>query len=102
MQRLGDRLRGKPIAPGRRTYHVPSDHFTRYDPRVLRAQVERHVEITEWRGISLFWGVRRWARLLARLPEPWANTLLRFADRIAASFPGLSDVIVIAGRPRRR
>jgi len=102
LQRLGDRLRGRPRTPGRRTYHVPSDHFTRYDPRLLRAQVERHVEILEWRGISLLWGVRRWARLLARLPEPWANALLRAADQLAAAFPDLSDVIVVAGRPRAR
>jgi SAM-dependent methyltransferase len=100
LQRLGDRLRRRPAAPGRRTYHVPSDHFTRYDPRVLRAQIGRHVEIVEFRGISLLWGVRRWARLLARLPEPWANVLLRAADRIAARWPELSDVIVVAGPPR--
>jgi SAM-dependent methyltransferase len=102
LQRLGDRLRGRPIAPGRRTYHVPSDHFTRYDPRVLRAQIGRHVEIVEFRGISLLWGVRRWARLLGRLPESWANRLLRAADAIAARFPSLSDVIIVAGPPRTR
>jgi SAM-dependent methyltransferase len=102
LQRLGDRLRGRPRTPGRRTYHVPSDHFTRYDARLLREQLERHVVVTEWRGISLLWGVRRWARLLARLPEPWADALLRAADALAARFPSLSDVIVVAGRPRSR
>ncbi len=100
LQRLGDRLRRRPVAPGRRTYHVPSDHFTRYDPRVLREQIGRHVEIAEFRGISLLWGVRRWARLLARLPESWADALLRAADRIAARWPSLSDVIVVAGSPK--
>jgi SAM-dependent methyltransferase len=100
LQRLGDRLRGRPRTPGRRTYHVPSDHFTRYDARLLREQVERHVVVTEFRGLSLLWGVRRWARLLARLPEPWAERLLRAADALAARFPSLSDVIVVAGRPR--
>jgi SAM-dependent methyltransferase len=102
LQRLADRLRGGAGRSGRSTYHVPSDHFTRYDPRLLREQVERHVEILEFRGISLLWGVRRWARLLARLPEPWAESLLRFADRIAARYPGLGDVIVVSGRPRAR
>jgi SAM-dependent methyltransferase len=100
LQRLGDRLRGRPRTAGRRTYHVPSDHFTRYDARVLREQVERHVVVTEWRGLSLFWGVRRWARLLARLPAPWADRLLRAADAIAARIPAWADVIVVAGRPR--
>jgi hypothetical protein len=56
--------------------------------------------VTQWRGLSLLWGVRRWARLLARLPEPWADRLLRAADWLAARFPALSDVIVVAGRPK--
>jgi SAM-dependent methyltransferase len=102
LQRFGDRLRGRPRTDGRRTYHVPSDHFTRYDPRVLRAQVGRHVEILEFRGISLLWGVRRWARLLAQLPESWATALLKAADALAGVFPALSDVIVVSGRPRPR
>lgn len=102
LQRLGDRLRARPRMPGRRTYHVPSDHFTRYDARLLREQMERHVVVTEWRGISLLWGVRRWARLLARLPERHADALLRAADALASRFPSLSDVIVVAGRPRAR
>ncbi len=50
LQRFGDRLRRRPASAGRRTYHVPSDHFTRYDPRTLREQVGRHVEILEFRG----------------------------------------------------
>jgi SAM-dependent methyltransferase len=99
LQRLGERLRFA-RRPGRRTYHVPSDHFTRYDAALLREQIGRHVAIERVAGTSLFWGVRRWARALARLPQPWANALLRAADRIAARFPALADVIVISGRPR--
>jgi ubiquinone/menaquinone biosynthesis C-methylase UbiE len=101
LQRLAERWARAAPRPGRRTYHVPSDHFTRYDAQLLRAQLERFVAIDSVAGTSLFWGVRRWARLLARLPESWANMLLRAADRIAARFPSLADVIVIAGRPRR-
>ena len=101
LQRLGERLRRGRARPGRRTYHVPSDHFTRYDARLLREQIGRHVAIDHVAGTSLFWGVRSWARLLARLPEPWANALLRWADRVAARHPEWADVIVIAGPPRR-
>ena len=100
VQRLAERLRRSAPKPGRRTYHVPSDHFTRYDPELLRRQVARFVEVESVAGTSLFWGVRRWARLLSRLPESWADLLLRAADAVAARFPGLADVIVIAGRPR--
>jgi ubiquinone/menaquinone biosynthesis C-methylase UbiE len=101
LQRLGERLRRATARPGRRTYHVPSDHFTRYDARLLREQIGRHVAIDQFQGTSLLWGVRRWARLLSHLPESWANRLLRGADVLAARFPGLADVIVIAGAPRR-
>lgn len=101
LQRLAERWTRGARRPGRRTYHVPSDHFTRYDAPLLRAQIERFVAVESVAGTSLFWGVRRWARLLARLPESWAGALLRAADRIAARFPSLADVIVIAGRPRR-
>jgi ubiquinone/menaquinone biosynthesis C-methylase UbiE len=100
LQRLAERLRPGRAKPGRRTYHVPSDHFTRYDAALLRRQVGRFVQIESIEGTSLLWGVRRWARLLARLPERWADRLLRAADALAARFPSLADVIVIAGRPR--
>jgi len=102
IQRLSERLRRGAAKPGRRTYHVPSDHFTRYDAALLRQQVARFVVVESVQGTSLFWGVRRWARLLARLPEAWALALLRAADAVAARFPELADVIVIAGRPRPR
>jgi len=101
LQRLAERL-GRGHRPGRRTYHVPSDHFTRYDAALLREQIGRHVAVDRVTGTSLFWGVRRWAQLLARLPEPAAQALLRAADRIAARFPSLADVIVLSGAPRPR
>ncbi len=101
LQRLSERLSRAPKA-GRRTYHVPSDHFTRYDAALLREQVGRWVVVDSVEGTSLFWGVRHWARFLARLPESWALTLLRAADRVAARFPSLADVIVISGAPRHK
>jgi len=100
LQRLGERLRRGAPRPGRRTYHVPSDHFTRYDSALLREQVERHVAVDRVEGTSLLWGVRRWARFLGILPESLAQGLMRAADRVAARFPGLADVIVISGTPR--
>ncbi len=100
VQRWIDRAGPKPPA-GRRPYHVPSDHFTRYDPELLRAQVSKHVEIEQWIGVSLLWGVRPWGRLLARLGPAASDALLRGLDRIARRLPSLADVIVVAGRPRR-
>lgn len=93
-----DRLRGSP-SEGRRHYDVPSDHFTRYDPELLERQLERFVRIDRRIGVSLLWGVRGWARLLARLGPRASGMLLHAADRVAARFPGLADIIVLAGSP---
>jgi len=97
---LRDRLLRRDRTRGRRHYDVPSDHFTRFDPELLREQVGRYVDIEEWTGLSLLWGVRTWARLLQRIPRSWAQRCLGAADRIARRFPALADVIVVAGRPR--
>ncbi|MBW2282577.1 MAG: methyltransferase domain-containing protein [Deltaproteobacteria bacterium] len=95
-----DRLRGPRVAATRKHYHVPSDHFTRFDLPLIREQLERYVEIEEVTGVSAFWGMPRWAALLKRLPAPFARLLLRGADALARFRPGLADIIVLAGRPR--
>ena len=87
--------------PGRRHYDAPPDHYTRYDPGLLREQAARHFEIEEWTGVSLLWGLHPWARLLALLSERSAQRLLRVSDWLARRLPSLADVIVVAGRPRR-
>lgn len=87
---------------GRRHFDVPSDHFTRYDARLLRDHARDCIRVEQWTGVSLLWGVRRWAGLLERLPASWADRLLRLADALARRFPSLADVIVVAGRPRPR
>ncbi len=99
LARLRDRFgRGRDSA-GRRHYDVPSDHFTRYDPQLLREQVKPYISVEDWTGVSLLWGVPTWAALLDRLPKAWAERLLRLADAVAQRFPALADVIVVAGRP---
>ena len=100
LQRALDRLRPGAAGAGRQTYHVPSDHFTRYDPTLLREQAARHLVIEEWQGISLLWGLRPWSALLGRLGTRLARLALGCADRIAMRFPALSDVILVAGKPR--
>jgi SAM-dependent methyltransferase len=87
-------------ARGRRLYDVPSDHFTRYDSRLLAEHAARVMDVERVVGVSLLWGVRPWTKLLARL-GPAARWLLRAADAVARAVPAWSDVIVIAGRPKR-
>lgn len=81
---------------GRRHFDVPSDHFTRYDPELLRDQINRAVAIDTWRGISIGWGARFWPRL----PDHAARALLFWLDRAARRVPSWSDVLLVAGRPR--
>jgi ubiquinone/menaquinone biosynthesis C-methylase UbiE len=95
-----ERLPARAPRPGRRHYDVPSDHYTRYDPALVRAQLGRHVAVERATGVSLLWGVRAWARLLAALPPRVAHALLEVADAIARRFPSQADVIVLRGRVR--
>jgi SAM-dependent methyltransferase len=98
--RLQRWLDGRSPPAGRRSYHVPSDHFTRYDPELLRSQVGAYLTIEEWLGVSLLWGVRSWIAWLERLSEPRATRWLERADALARRFPAIADVLVISGRPR--
>jgi SAM-dependent methyltransferase len=85
---------------GRRHHDVPSDHFTRYDPILLREQAGRWLELELVEGISLAWGLRRWSRAVQRLPAEVARGALQALDWLARRAPSLADVIVVAGRPR--
>lgn len=91
---------GLPPLRSRRGYDTPSDHFTRYELDLMREQAERAIALDRVIGISLGWGMPGWTALLARLPEPLADRLLRGADWLARRFPTLADVIVLVGRPR--
>ncbi len=93
--RLEERLPGRAARPGRRHYDVPSDHFTRYDPALIRAQLRAVARVEREHGVSLLWGWRPWARLLAHVPSAAARAILGAADAIARRFPPLADVIVI-------
>ena len=99
LQRALDTLRPAAARAGRRSYQVPSDHFTRYDTTLLREQAARHLVIEEWKGISLLWGLRPWSALIGALGTRAARLVLHWADRVAAKFPAHSDVILVAGRP---
>jgi hypothetical protein len=45
--------------------------------------------------------VPAWTRGVGRLPEGVANALLETFDALARRLPGLADVILLVGRPRR-
>jgi len=102
--RSSDELRegwlGRDVRRGRRHYDVPSDHFTRYEVDLMREQVGEHVELEIVEGISMAWGLPAWTRSVGKLPEPVAQAALEGLDWLARRVPTLSDVVVLAGRPR--
>jgi SAM-dependent methyltransferase len=91
---------GHAPARGRRHYDVPADHFTRYELGLMREQASEHLELEVVEGVSLAWGLPTWTRNVDRLPEAVANVALRGLDWLARRAPTLSDVVVLAGRPR--
>lgn len=96
------RLRGRTPARGRRHYDVPADHFTRYDLGLMREQAARFLDLERVQGVSIGWGFGPWTRTTERLPERAATRALRALDAWASWAPELADVVVLAGRPRRR
>jgi SAM-dependent methyltransferase len=94
-------LLGGALPRGRRHYDVPHDHFTRYELPLMREQAEAHLRVSVVEGVSLGWGIARLSRLIERLPAAAAQAALASLDRLARAWPGLADVVVLAGAPRR-
>ena len=103
--RLSDQVKeewlGHTPRPGRRHYDVPHDHFTRYDPGLMREQADAHLHLELVQGVSLAWGLPGWSRAVSRLPEHVSSLALRALDQLATRWPEAADVLVLAGRPRR-
>jgi SAM-dependent methyltransferase len=104
LARAADRVREgwlrRPARRGRRPYHVPSDHFTRYDLALMREQAGRHLALDQLHGVSVGWGLPVWSRHVGRLPAPVARALLRGLDALARRHLTWADVVVLAGTPR--
>jgi demethylmenaquinone methyltransferase/2-methoxy-6-polyprenyl-1,4-benzoquinol methylase len=84
---------------GRRHYDVPSDHFTRYELDLMREHASRSLVLEVVLGISMAWGLPGWSRSVDRLPDRLAQATLEMLDGLARRLPGLSDVVILAGRP---
>ena len=63
------------------------------------ALVESGFDVERWTvvGISLLWGVERWANLLKAVPPSVARGLVRFVDLFARWIPSWGDLVVVAG-----
>ena len=101
MDQLREGWLRRELPAGRRHYDVPHDHFTRYELGLMREQAEAHLKLDVVEGLSLCWGLPRWTRVVQSLPGDVAQAALTAFDALARVFPGLADVVVLAGRPRR-
>jgi SAM-dependent methyltransferase len=102
LDHVRERWQGRELRRGRRHYDVPHDHFTRSELELMREQASAELELERVEGISLAWGVPGWSRALQRLPAPLAQASLAGLDGLARRLPSLADVVLIAGRPRRK
>jgi hypothetical protein len=103
--RFSDELRegwlGRGVRRGRRHYDVPADHFTRYELGLMKEQTSRSLVLECVVGVSIAWGLPVWTRSVDHLPQGLAALALQGLDWLARRAPGLADVVVLAGRPRR-
>ena len=95
-----DVLGTEPIR-NRRGYDAPSDHFTRYELDLIREQAGAYVDVQSVEGLSMGWGMPGWSQLMCKLPRAVADVSIRAMHGAAQTWPTLSDVIVLVGRPRR-
>jgi SAM-dependent methyltransferase len=102
LDHIRESWQGRELRRGRRHYDVPHDHFTRYELGLMREQASAELELELVEGISLAWGVPGWSRALQRLPARAAQASLAGLDGLARRLPSLADVVLLAGRPRRR
>ena len=104
--RFSDEIRevwlGRPVRRGRRHYDVPADHFTRYEVGLMEEQASQSLDLEVVEGVSLAWGLPAWTRTVDHLPRGVADLALRGLDWLARRVPAFADVVILAGRPKRR
>jgi SAM-dependent methyltransferase len=88
------RLKGRDL-PKPHFWDLPEDHVFKFDHPFLTGLLPQHLNPDWDRGISMLWGLPRWARFLKALPTNIRNRVLRGLDRVARMIPSLADVIVI-------
>ncbi len=106
--RLGRLLH--PLARTSRLHHcadwpcwqIPPDHTFKGNWQVVRELGGERLRLDRVYGVSLMSMFYGWGHLLSRLPDGFAQRLLRTADRFAYHVPSWSDVIFSIWRPADR
>lgn len=92
--------RDDPTGAGRPYWEIPENHTFKGNVRVLKRLAERHLELEQMYGVSMFWLLPSWRRLLKKTSPRTADRLLRTVDRAARRAPGLADMIISTWRKR--
>ena len=86
----------------KRVWHVPEDHYYKFDYASLRKIVEPHLKVERYLGISMFFGFPWWGMLLGKMPSSISLITLNTLDKLARRLPSLSDTLLLKGSPRHR
>jgi hypothetical protein len=76
-------------------WELPPDHTYKFDHSSINNLVRGYFWIKKTKGISLFFGIPWWGRVLSILPHPIPYVILNALDKLARPFPSLADVIVV-------
>jgi len=83
------------------SYLPPDDHNFKFTAAFLAQKLKPLFEIQALTGLSLLWCFPNWGALLQKLSPKSQEAILRFLDRIARTFPALSDVLVAKAVARK-
>ena len=83
-------------------WQTPFDHTYRFGYKSVKKMVERHMNVDQSIGVSLFFASPWWGMMLAKLPRRISMTILKALDKLAQHMPSLSDGIVLKCTPRTK
>jgi len=85
----------------RRPWDMPEDHTLRVDYKTLKAYTQGALRANHIEGLSLFWSLPHWGKLLDKLPKRMSYIMLNTLDLIARKLPAISDIIIFRGQPEK-
>jgi SAM-dependent methyltransferase len=84
-----------PTGGARPYWRIPDNHTFRGNAAVLRRMTRQPgLERERMFGVSMFWLLPMWRRLIRRAPAGVAGVMLRGVDGVARRAPGVADMIV--------
>ena len=86
--------RDDPSGAPRPYWQIPPNHTFKGNVRVLRAMGGRNLRLERIYGVSMFWLLPMWRRVLRMLPARMAALKLRAADGVAHRAPSVADMLI--------